>query len=193
MKRFLDLFLITASLPLLIPIIMILSLLVLLFMGRPIFYVQERPGLNSKLFMMYKFRSMQISDNDTDDNKRITKFGNFIRKSSLDELPELYNVLRGEMSLVGPRPLLKEYLPLYSKNQRKRHDVLPGITGWAQINGRNALTWEEKFKYDIFYVQNKSIILDIKILFFTFIKVFKRDGINAADNKIMSKFTGSKS
>ena len=193
MKRFLDLFLITASLPLLIPIIMILSLLVLLFMGRPIFYVQERPGLNSKLFMMYKFRSMQISDNDIDDNKRITKFGNFIRKSSLDELPELYNVLRGEMSLVGPRPLLKEYLPLYSKNQRKRHDVLPGITGWAQINGRNALTWEEKFKYDIFYVQNKSIILDIKILFFTFIKVFKRDGINAADNKIMSKFTGSKS
>ena len=177
-----------------LPVFSVLSILVYFAFGRPIFFRQVRPGLNGKPFIMYKFRTM-TNDRDGDgnllpDDQRLTRFGRFLRSTSLDELPELINVLKGEMSLVGPRPLLMGYLPLYTKEQFRRHEVKPGITGWAQVNGRNAISWEDKFKFDVWYVDNQSFWLDIKILWMTVVKVFKREGISQDGQATMEKFTG---
>lgn len=166
-------------------------------MGSPVLFRQVRPGLNGKPFEMIKFRTMKYAldaaGNPLPDSERLTPFGQFLRSSSLDELPELWNVLKGDMSLVGPRPLLMEYLPLYSPEQARRHEVRPGVTGWAQVNGRNTLSWEDKFKLDVWYVDNRSLWLDIKVLFLTVKKVLVRDGISAEGEATMSKFTGSDS
>ena len=196
MKRLFDfavslLGLITLALPLLILIVLVQRKL-----GRPVFFHQVRPGLNGKPFEMIKFRTM-TDERGTDgqllpDSVRLTSFGRFLRATSLDELPELWNVLKGDMSLVGPRPLLMEYLPLYSKEQARRHEVRPGVTGWAQVNGRNAISWEEKFEFDVWYVDHQSLWLDVKILWLTVKKVLVRDGISAAGEATMSKFTGRK-
>ena len=176
------------------PLLILISALVWRFHGRPILFVQERPGLYTKTFRMYKFRTM-TDERDAlgrlmPDAERLTHFGLFLRESSLDELPELLNVLKGEMSLVGPRPLLVEYLPLYTREQSRRHGVAPGITGWAQVNGRNAISWEEKFELDVWYVDNWSLTLDIKILWLTFLGVLRRSGIAADQHATMPKFTG---
>jgi lipopolysaccharide/colanic/teichoic acid biosynthesis glycosyltransferase len=197
LKRLLDftaalLGLIALALPLLILIALIRRKL-----GSPVFFTQVRPGMHGKPFKMVKFRSM-TSERGTDgellpDAERLTPFGRFLRSTSLDELPELWNVLKGDMSLVGPRPLLMEYLPLYSPEQARRHEVRPGITGWAQVNGRNAISWEDKFKLDVWYVDHCSLWLDIKILWLTVKKVLVREGISAAGEATMGKFTGSKS
>jgi len=173
----------------------IIFLFVLFSYGSPILFKQTRPGLNGKLFTIYKFRTMTLKK-DTNgkllsDAERLTRFGQFLRSTSLDELPELWNVLNGDMSLVGPRPLLTEYLPLYSKDQMRRHEVRPGITGWAQVNGRNALTWEEKFKRDVWYVDHQSFWLDIKILLMTVKKVLMREGISAKEDATMPVFKGN--
>ncbi|SDL67284.1 sugar transferase [Modicisalibacter muralis] len=164
-------------------------------MGAPVLFRQQRPGRDGKPFYMVKFRTMKDSidadGNSLPDSERLTAFGQFLRSSSLDELPELWNVLKGDMSLVGPRPLLMEYLPLYSKEQYRRHEVRPGVTGWAQINGRNALSWEDKFKLDVWYVENQSFYLDIKILLLTVKKVLVRDGISAEGQATMERFRGS--
>ena len=165
-------------------------------LGNPVFFTQVRPGMYGKPFKMVKFRSM-TSERGPDgellpDAVRLTPFGRFLRSTSLDELPELWNVLKGDMSLVGPRPLLMEYLPLYSPEQARRHEVRPGITGWAQVNGRNAIGWEDKFKLDVWYVDHRSLWLDIKILWLTVKKVLVREGISAAGEATMDKFTGSK-
>lgn len=164
-------------------------------LGSPVFFCQERPGLNGKPFQMVKFRSMtdEIGPDGylLPDSKRLTSFGSFLRSSSLDELPELWNVLRGDMSLVGPRPLLMEYLPLYTTEQARRHNVRPGITGWAQVNGRNAISWAHKFTLDVWYVDNCSLLLDVKILWLTMRKVLARDDINAEGEATMPKFTGT--
>lgn len=177
-------------------LITILIIFINVKIGRPIFFKQKRPGLHAKPFIMYKFRTMKdIYDANgqlLSDGERLTEFGKFLRKYSLDELPELINVLRGDMSLVGPRPLLMEYLPLYTKEQARRHEVRPGITGWAQINGRNAISWEEKFKLDIWYVDHRSFWLDLKILFLTLFKVLKCDSINQKGHATASKFDGTK-
>ncbi|HJF83190.1 undecaprenyl phosphate N,N'-diacetylbacillosamine 1-phosphate transferase [Helicobacter pullorum] len=179
------------------PIILIVALLIKLKLGSPILFTQERPGLNGKIFRIYKFRTMSDErDSKGDllsDELRLKGFGKFIRKSSLDELPQLFNVLKGEMSFVGPRPLLVEYLKLYNQEQAKRHNVKPGITGWAQVNGRNAISWEEKFKLDVYYVEHISFMLDCKILYMTFFKVLKRKDISSNTNITMEKFTGNKS
>lgn len=164
-------------------------------MGSGVLFRQERPGLGGAPFYLIKFRTMHHAT-DTDgsllrDGERLTRLGGFLRSTSLDELPELWNVLKGEMSLVGPRPLLMEYLPLYSAEQARRHEVLPGITGWAQVNGRNAISWEEKFALDVWYVDNRSFGLDLKILLLTALKVLKREGISAAGESTMPRFTGS--
>lgn len=179
------------------PIILIVALLIKLKLGSPILFTQERPGLNGKIFRIYKFRTMSderdSKGNLLSDELRLKGFGKLIRKSSLDELPQLFNVLKGEMSFVGPRPLLVEYLELYNQEQAKRHNVKPGITGWAQVNGRNAISWEEKFKLDVYYVEHISFMLDCKILYMTFFKVLKRKDINSNTNITMEKFTGNKS
>lgn len=172
----------------------ILASCVRMRLGRPVIFRQERPGLHGRIFRLAKFRSM-TDERDAagallPDEARLTQFGKWLRATSLDELPSLLNVLKGEMSLVGPRPLLVEYLPLYSASQARRHDVRPGLTGWAQVNGRNALTWEKKFELDIWYVDNRSLWLDIRILFMTVKKVFARDGINARGDATMPRFTG---
>ncbi len=173
----------------------IIAILIYFNMGRPVLFKQQRPGLHGEIFSIYKFRTM-TNNRDNEGNllpndQRITKLGRFLRKLSLDELPQLFNVLKGDISLVGPRPLLVEYLDHYTPEQARRHDVKPGITGWAQVNGRNAITWEEKFKYDVWYVDNQSILLDLKILFLTVVKVFKREGINSANEQFVEKFKGS--
>ena len=183
-------------------LVLALPLLVVIWMvrrklGSPVFFTQVRPGMHGKPFKMVKFRSM-TSERGTDgellpDAVRLTPFGRFLRSTSLDELPELWNVLKGDMSLVGPRPLLMEYLPLYSPQQARRHEVRPGITGWAQVNGRNALGWDEKFKLDVWYVDHRSLWLDIKILWLTVKKVLVREGISAAGEATMPRFTGGKS
>ena len=179
------------------PIILIVALLIKLKLGSPILFTQERPGLNGKIFRIYKFRTMSDErDSKGDllsDELRLKGFGKFIRKSSLDDLPQLFNDLKGEMSFVGPRPLLVEYLKLYNQEQAKRHNVKPGITGWAQVNGRNAISWEEKFKLDVYYVEHISFMLDCKILYMTFFKVLKRKDINSNTNITMEKFTGNQS
>jgi sugar transferase EpsL len=177
------------------PVLLVLMLLIWMLLGRPVFFYQKRPGLNGQIFSMYKFRTMtegrDADGNLLPDEVRLTPFGRWLRSTSLDELPELWNVLKGDMSLVGPRPLLVEYLPLYSERQSRRHDVRPGITGWAQVNGRNAISWEEKFELDVWYVENQSFWLDLKIFFLTIKKVFARDGISAEGEATMPKFTGS--
>ncbi len=178
----------------LLPLVVVIGVLVWLKMGWPPFFSQLRPGLHGKPFTMYKFRTMSAKKDRfgrlLPDAERLTSFGRFLRATSLDELPELWNVLKGEMSLVGPRPLLMEYLPLYSPKQARRHEVRPGITGWAQVNGRNVLSWEEKFKLDVWYVENRSVCLDIKIIFMTVKSVFKKEGISANGYATMPKFTG---
>ena len=194
-KRAFDIVMSASALLLLAPVIGYVAWQINRQMGSPVLFRQARPGLNGKPFEMIKFRTMKdaldADGNPLPDSERLTAFGQFLRSSSLDELPELWNVLKGDMSLVGPRPLLMEYLPLYSAEQCRRHDARPGITGWAQINGRNALSWEEKFKLDVWYVDNRSLWLDIRILFLTVKKVLVRDGISAEGEATMSKFTGS--
>lgn len=194
-KRTLDIVVSFIGLILLSPLFLLLYFKIKKEMGTPVIFSQIRPGRDGKPFRMYKFRSMKdATDQDGNplpDADRITPFGAKLRTTSLDELPELWNVLKGEMSLVGPRPLLMEYLPLYSTEQYRRHEVRPGITGWAQVNGRNAISWEEKFEYDVWYVDNQSFLLDIKILLLTIKKVFVKEGISAEGEVTMTKFTGS--
>ena len=195
MKRLFDL---VATL-LFLPIIFLVCFLIAVFvrnkLGSPILFNQPRPGFNGNIFNMTKFRTMtdelDLDGNLLPDSVRLTKFGKFLRSTSLDELPELWNVLKGDMSLVGPRPLLVEYLPLYSKKQSRRHEVKPGITGWAQVNGRNAISWDKKFDLDVWYVDNQSIWLDIKILWLTVKKVIARDGVSAQGEATMTAFRGS--
>jgi lipopolysaccharide/colanic/teichoic acid biosynthesis glycosyltransferase len=195
-KRLFDVCLALFAVLALSPVMLSLAALVRIFVGSPVLFKQARPGHNGHMFEMYKFRTMtnerDAEHNLLPDDQRMTRFGLFLRKTSFDELPELWNVLKGDMSLVGPRPLLMEYLPLYSEQQYRRHEVRPGITGWAQVNGRNAISWEEKFKLDVWYVDNQSFWLDIKILFLTIKKVMARDGISAAGEATTSRFTGSK-
>jgi sugar transferase EpsL len=178
------------------PVLLLTAVFVRIRLGKPVFFTQERPGLSGRPFKMYKFRTMTDSrdaeGNLLPDEKRLTGFGRFLRSTSLDELPELLNVLKGDMSLVGPRPLLMQYLNRYSPQQARRHDVKPGITGWAQINGRNAITWEEKFELDVWYVDHQSLWLDIKIIFLTIWKIFKREGINQPGKASMEEFMGSR-
>lgn len=195
MKRSMDLIISLMILIAFSPILLVVGVMVRFKMGSPILFTQVRPGLNGKPFNLYKFRTMvDLKDSNGEllsDELRLTKFGIFLRKLSLDEFPQLINVVKGEMSLVGPRPLLMEYLSLYTKAQMQRHDVKPGITGWAQVNGRNAITWEEKFKFDIWYVKNFSVIVDLKILFLTVIKVIKKEDINQQGQATIEKFKGS--
>lgn len=197
MKRFMDIVLAWLGLIVLLPVIGIVAVCIRRKLGSPVIFSQMRPGMHGKPFKMVKFRTMldafDASGNPLPDLQRMTPFGRLLRATSLDELPELWNVLKGDMSLVGPRPLLMEYLPLYSSEQLRRHEVRPGVTGWAQINGRNALSWEDKFKLDVWYVDNKSFWLDCKILFLTVKKVLVRDGISADGEATMTKFTGNKS
>ena len=194
-KRITDLTLTFFGMLFLLPIFLLIILIVKINLGSPIFFIQKRPGLNGKVFNIYKFRTM-INKSDKygnllSDEKRLTKFGKFLRSTSLDELPGLWNVLNGTMSLIGPRPLLIEYLPLYSDRQARRHEVKPGITGWAQVNGRNAIEWKEKFELDVWYVENLTFFLDIKILYLTLKKVIRRDGISHNNHVTMKKFKGN--
>lgn len=196
MKRLFDVVFALAVLLLALPFFLLGALLVWYDMGRPVFFRQQRPGYRGKPFVLYKFRTMREAHDATGrllpDAERLTRWGTLLRRSSIDELPQLINVLKGDMSIVGPRPLLMEYLPLYSAEQMRRHEVRPGITGWAQVNGRNALSWEERFRLDVWYVDHRSLWLDMKILLLTAKKVLDREGISAAGEATMSKFTGSK-
>ena len=195
MKRLSDFIIAFCALFFLLPVIIMVAIIIRFKLGSPVLFSQDRPGLNGKVFKMIKFRTMldakDKQDNLLPDNERMTPFGSFLRSTSLDELPGLFNVLKGDMSLVGPRPLLVEYLPLYSTEQSQRHNVRPGITGWAQVNGRNAISWEDKFKFDIWYVKNQNLWLDFKILFLTVKKVVIKDGISADGEATMTKFQGS--
>lgn len=194
-KRLFDFFASAIGLLLLVPVIALVAWLIRRKLGSPVLFRQVRPGLNGRPFEMIKFRTMRdavdAAGNPLPDSERMTPFGSFLRSSSLDELPELWNVLKGEMSLVGPRPLLMEYLPLYSPEQYRRHETRPGVTGCAQINGRNALSWEEKFKLDVWYVDNKSLWLDLKIIFLTIKKVLVKEGIAQEGQVTMEAFKGS--
>ncbi|WP_289098628.1 sugar transferase [uncultured Pseudoalteromonas sp.] len=196
MKRAFDFIVAFCAVLTLLPVIAIVALLIRFKLGSPILFTQDRPGLNGTVFKMMKFRTMldgkDKHGNLLPDNERMTKFGAFLRSTSLDELPGLFNVLKGDMSLVGPRPLLVQYLPLYNTDQARRHNVRPGITGWAQVNGRNAISWEEKFKLDVWYVDNQSFWLDLKILFLTVKKVFVREGISADGHVTIEPFKGTK-
>jgi lipopolysaccharide/colanic/teichoic acid biosynthesis glycosyltransferase len=194
-KRYFDLLCIFLSLPLLVPGCALVALLVRVFLGEPVLFKQKRPGQGAQPFLMVKFRSMvDLRDADGNllpDEQRLTRFGRFLRATSMDELPELWNVLKGEMSLVGPRPLLMEYVDLYTPEQARRHEVPPGITGWAQVNGRNGLSWEDKFRLDVWYVDNQSVWLDLKILCLTVWKVISREGITAEGKATASRFEGT--
>lgn len=196
LKRVLDLIGAGLTIVLLSPLIAIVAYLVRRNLGSPIFFTQMRPGLGGKPFVMYKFRTMSDARDSEGkllpDDQRLTRFGKFLRSTSLDELPELWNVIKGEMSLVGPRPLLMKYLELYTPEQARRHEVKPGITGWAQVNGRNALTWEEKFKLDVWYVDNWNLALDLKIIWLTLLKVLCRDDISAEGYATMPEFLGQR-
>ena len=196
MKRIFDLFASFFGIILLSPVIALVAWKISSKLGSPVLFRQVRPGKDGKQFEMIKFRTMldavDSNGGQLPDSERMTPFGGFLRSSSLDELPGLWNVFKGDMSLVGPRPLLVEYLPLYSPEQSRRHNVRPGLSGWAQVNGRNAIGWEEKFKLDVWYVDNRSFLLDIKIIFLTIKKVFVRDGISAEGEVTMTKFTGVK-
>ena len=197
LKRLFDLLVTLPALLLLAPVLALIALLVRLKLGAPVLFRQQRPGLHGEPFTLYKFRTMtgtrDAEGNLLPDAERLTSFGRFLRSSSLDELPELFNVLKGEMRLVGPRPLRMEYLPLYTPEQARRHDVRPGITGWAQVNGRNLLTWEEKFEMDVWYVDNYSFLLDLRILLMTVEQVLKRKGISAEAHATMPRFQGTSS
>lgn len=196
LKRLFDLVFSIAGIVILSPLMLIIALAIKIRIGSPIVYSQLRPGFKGKIFKIYKYRTMT---NDRDENgkllsskSRLTSFGSILRKTSLDELPELWNVIKGDMSLVGPRPLRIEYIEHYTKEQMKRHDVLPGVTGWAQINGRNNLDWEDKFRLDVWYVENATFMLDIKILFMTINKVLQRKDINDTDDTLVKPFMGAK-
>jgi len=195
-KRLFDIILSTILLILLSPTFLVIAFKINKSMGKPIIFRQSRPGIKGKTFKMIKFRTMRIANDENGrplpDSMRMTDFGTFLRSSSLDELPEFWNVLKGDMSLVGPRPLLTDYIPLYSKEQYRRHNVRPGITGWAQVNGRNAISWEEKFELDVWYIDNQSLWLDMKILLLTIKKVLVKDGISAGDHVTMPPFKGRK-
>lgn len=194
-KRIFDLCLTVPAFVVLSPVMLVTAGLVAVKLGRPVLFTQERPGYKEKIFRMYKFRTMTDARNANGellpDEERLTPFGEKLRSTSLDELPELLNILKGDMSLVGPRPLLVQYLPLYNKRQHKRHSVLPGITGLAQINGRNSISWEEKFEYDVQYAKHVTFFGDLKILFETVFKVLKREGINSENSATMEDFTGT--
>lgn len=194
MKRLIDVTLVLISAPLWVPLLALLALLVRVVLGSPVFFTQVRPGLAGRPFRLIKFRSMTDARDATGalktDAERLPHFGRRLRATSLDELPELLNVLKGDMSLVGPRPLLMEYLPLYSKEQARRHELRPGLTGWAQVNGRNALSWEEKFKLDVWYVDNRSFWLDMRILSLTLVKVLRREGVSAEGSATAERFEG---
>jgi sugar transferase EpsL len=193
-KRILDIALAVPSVIILFPLLMLIGFMVLMRIGSPMLFRQVRPGQHGKPFVIYKFRTM-TNDRDGDENllpdgERLTRLGWFLRKSSMDELPELFNVLKGDMSIVGPRPLLMEYLDRYTPEQARRHEVKPGITGWAQVNGRNAITWEQKFKYDVWYVDNQSLRLDLKIIALTIWKILKREGISQPGQATAEEFKG---
>ena len=194
-KRLFDLLLTIPGVILISPLLAVLAVLVRIYLGAPVIFRQRRPGYRGEIFTLYKFRSMRDATDSNGkplpDSERLTRLGRFLRALSLDELPELWNVLKGELSLVGPRPLLIEYLPLYSAEQARRHDVLPGITGWAQVNGRNTLSWQDKFRLDVWYVDHWSLWLDIRILALTFLKVICREGISAAGTATAPLFTGN--
>jgi len=194
-KRALDLLIAGLSLFIMAPIFIVLAMLIAIFLGFPVFFSQRRAGKDGKPFILYKFRTMtnekDKNGNLLPDSQRLTLIGQFLRKSSLDELPELLNVIKGDMSIVGPRPLLIKYLDRYTPEQARRHEVKPGITGWAQVNGRNAITWEEKFKYDVWYVDNMGFWLDLKIILMTVVKVLKGEGINQPGQATMEEFKGS--
>lgn len=196
LKRGIDLSLACLALLLLSPILLLLSLIGAVKMKGNPFFTQERPGKDGKIFKLIKFKSMTEERDETgvllSDEKRLTAYGKFIRRTSLDEIPELWNILRGDMALVGPRPLLVKYLPLYNKRQKRRHEVRPGLTGLAQVNGRNLLSWEERFEFDVKYVENISFFLDLKIVFLTVIKVIKKEGISSKEAVTMEEFKGSK-
>lgn len=195
-KRILDFVLSLVALIVLSPVLLIVAILVRVKLGSPVIFKQQRPGKNEKIFTLYKFRTMTDKKDENGnllpDSERLTKFGKFLRSTSLDELPELVNILKGNMAIVGPRPLLVEYLPLYNEKQKHRHDVRPGLTGLAQVSGRNSITWEEKFNDDLEYIEKISILEDIKIIFTTIGKVFKREGISQENNATMEKFKGNK-
>lgn len=195
LKRIFDVVLVVLSVPVLVPVLLVLFIVVRGGIGSPVLFKQKRPGFQTQPFVLYKFRTMRnIYDEKGEllpDEKRLTGFGRFLRSTSLDELPEIYNVLTGTMSFVGPRPLLLEYLHLYTAEQVRRHEMKPGITGWAQVNGRNTLSWEERFRLDVWYVDNQSFLLDIKILAITVKQVLLRDGINEEGHATMTKFTGT--
>jgi len=195
MKRIFDLILTIPAYFILSPVMILIAAVIRVTMEKPVFFRQIRPGLHGKPFTIYKFRTMlnayDKNGNPLPDKERLTRFGRFLRSSSLDELPELYNIIRGDMSIVGPRPLLMQYLDRYTPEQAGRHEVLPGLTGWAQVNGRNAVTWEEKFKMDVWYADNQSIFLDIRIILMTFAKVFKREGITQPGHATAEEFMGN--
>jgi len=194
-KRFFDFVLSLAAMVILSPIYLVVALLVKFKLGTPILFTQERPGLNEKIFKMYKFRTMTSETDENgellSDEERMTSFGKFLRSTSLDELPELYNIVKGDMAIVGPRPLLVKYLPRYNEEQKHRHDVRPGLTGLAQVHGRNALSWEDKFKYDVAYTKNVTLVNDLKIILATILKVIERDGINSETSATMEEFRGN--
>ena len=195
-KRFFDFVLSLIAIIILSPVYIIVAILVRVKLGSPVIFTQERPGKDEKIFKMYKFRSM-TSETDEEgnllpDEVRLTSFGKKLRSTSLDELPELFNILKGDMSIVGPRPLLVKYLPLYNDFQKHRHDVRPGLTGWAQVNGRNAISWEDKFRLDVEYTEKCSFLLDLKILFMTVSSVLKKEGISSDTSITMNEFTGTK-
>lgn len=196
MKRLFDFVVALSAMVLMMPLLLGLILLVRVLLGTPVFFKQVRPGLQARPFTMLKFRTMterrDSQGNLLPDSERLTKFGRLLRSTSLDEIPELVNVIKGEMSLVGPRPLLMEYLQFYSKEQARRHEVRPGVTGWAQVNGRNAISWEEKFKLDVWYVDNRSMLLDTNILWMTIKKVVARSDISAQGEATMPRFIGTK-
>lgn len=195
-KRILDIIISMLAMIILSPLYLVVAVLVRIKLGAPVIFAQQRPGKDEKIFKLYKFRTMTDARDENGellpDEKRMTTFGRFLRSTSLDELPELWNIFIGQMSLVGPRPLLVKYLPLYNEQQKKRHNVRPGLTGLAQVNGRNAISWEERFELDVEYVQNVSFVTDLKILFKTISTVFKREGIQSENSATMEAFTGSK-
>lgn len=196
LKRFIDFMLSACAIVVLGIPLLIVALLIKVKLGSPVLFKQRRPGKNGEIFEIYKFRTMtderDANGNLLPDNERLTDFGKLLRSTSIDELPEILNIVKGDMAIIGPRPLLEEYLPLYNEEQAHRHDVRPGLTGWAQINGRNTISWEDKFKYDVEYVRNISFMFDLKIFFLTIKKVFVREGINASAEVTMDKFRGSK-
>ncbi len=195
MKRLIDIIAASGLLLILSPVMLLIVMLNRAYLGDPVFFIQRRPGLDGKPFDLLKFRTMKDAldsqGQPLPDAERLTRYGKFLRSTSLDELPGLFNVVKGEMSLVGPRPLLMEYLPLYTPEQAHRHDVRPGITGWAQVNGRNAISWEEKFEADLWYVDNQSLLLDFKILALTVVRVLRKDGVSADGEATMPPFRGS--